>query len=259
MQRLKYDPEILYVQKLYFFIFLMGFVLLASGIIWWRYGLTNALIVLGLGLVSSYAFMVGKKSFPPPEKKLTAKRMAKEISQDTSPLAIARFASQQYFYLNQPVRAILLLERFLPTHDPLLYATLGDILLKEGRPRQALSILRENPLALTDPLLLATQGHVLKHMGKIPEAAKMYERSLRIAKEGGFPHNGAHWLTQRFLTLSYTANIHHTLADCYNILKDFPAAKRHYWAGNRRFLDISFWQYPKGGASRFAKKHTESR
>ena len=150
------------------------------------------------------------------------------------------------------------MEKFLSTHDPLLCATLADILLKEAKPKQALFILRENPHALFDPLLLATQGHILRQIGKVPEAVKMYERSLRLAKEVGFPHNGTHWFTQRLLSLAYTASIHHALADCYTILKDFDSAKRHYRAGNLRFLDITFWRHPSPTQLRSTKNYTKS-
>lgn len=258
MQRVHYDPEIQYVQKLYFFMFLVTIAIFSGLITFLRFGLYYGLYVLGVGLIIAYIGMLRKKNFTPPEKKLTAKRMAREISQDTSPLVIARFASQLYYYFHEPNQAISLLEKFLPSQDPLLCATLGDILLKEGRAKQALYILRDNPHALVDPLLLATQGHVLKHVGKIPEAIKMFERSLYLAQQRGFPHNGAHWFTQKLLTLSYKASIHHVLADCYVTIKDFSKAKRHYRAGNRRLIDISLWRHCELGTARSAKNYTKS-
>lgn len=259
MKNTKLDPEILYVQKLYYFLFLTTFSLLASLIIGWRFGWDKGGIVLIAGILFAYTAMLFKKSFAMPDKKIIAKRMAKEISQDTSPLVIARFASQLYYYLNETERAIDLLEKFLPSHDPLLCATLAEILLKEGKTRKALSVLRENPYTLTNPLLLTTQGHILRQSGKTAEAVKIYERSLRLSKEAGFPHNGAHRFTQFLLTLSYTANIHHALADCYTILKDFPSAKKHYLAGNLRLIDISLWRFLKHGLSkRSAKTFTKS-
>ena len=243
MQRTQFDPEILYVQKIYYFIFLATFTSITSAIVLWLFGFNYGLFVLGGGILISYIAMLKKKNFTSPEIKLTAKRMARAISQDTSPTSIARFASQLYYYLHEPTQAISLLEKFLPSHDPLLYTTLGDILLKEGKAKQALYILRENPHACVDPLLLAIQGHALKQVDKIPEASRMFERSLHFAKQNGFPHNGAHWFTQKLLTLSYTASIHHTLADCYVILGNSPGAKRHYRAGNRLLFDLSLWHY----------------
>ncbi|WP_206811897.1 tetratricopeptide repeat protein [Paradesulfitobacterium ferrireducens] len=257
MQQVKYDPEILYVQKLYFFLFLATFSLLAAILIGWRVGVQGGIFSFLIGLIISYAAMLRKKTFSPPQKKVTVQRMAREISQDTSPLAISRFASQLYYYLHEPGQAISLLEKFLSSHDPLLCATLADILYKEGRTKQALSVARDNPYALIDPLLLATQGHILKELGKLQDAARMYERSLRLAKEAGFPHNGAHWLTQHFLSLAYTGSIHHALADCYLALKDFDAAKQHYRAGNRRFLDLTFWRFPSQSITRPAKNYTK--
>ncbi|MHB1652723.1 MAG: tetratricopeptide repeat protein [Desulfitobacteriaceae bacterium] len=259
MKNARLDPEIFYVQKLYYFLFLATFCTLAGVFSGWRFGWDKGVIVLVIGIIFAYIAMLFKKSFTIPEKKVIAKRMAKEISQDTSPLVIARFASQLYYYLDDTNRAVDLLEKFLPSHDPLLCATLAEILLKEDKPRRALSILRENPLALTNPLLLATQGHVLRQSDKTAEAVKMYERSLRLAKEVGFPHNGAHRFTQFLLTMSYTANIHHVLGNCYTILKDFPAAKKHYRAGNFRLIDISLWRSLKQGLSRqSAKTFTKS-
>jgi len=223
--------------------FLATFTTLTCAISFWLLGLDCALFVLGSGLITSYIAMLKKKTFAPPAKNITAKRMAHEILQDTNPLSIARFACQLYYYFHESTKAISLLEKFLPSHDPLLCATLGDILLKEGKARRALNIMRDNPFALVDPLLLATQGHVLKHFGKIPEAANMYERSLRLAKQNGFPHSGAHWFTQRLLTLSYMASIHHTLADCYFFLENLPDSKRQYRAGNLLLFDLSLWRH----------------
>lgn len=258
MQGVQFDSEILYVQKLYYFLFLATFTTLTSTLALWRFGLNIGLLVLGGGLVISYIAMLKKKNFIPPEKRVTAKRMAHAISQDTSPSSIARFACQLYFYFHKPTQAISLLEKFLPSHDPLLCMTLGDILLKEGKAKRALYVLRDNPYALIDPLLLTTQGHALKQIEKIPEAVRMFERSLHLAKQNGFPHSGAHWFTQKLLTLSYTASIHHTLADCYVILENLPEAKRHYRAGNRRLFDLSLWRYqpaPIRSAQKYNKSH----
>jgi len=242
MRRVQFDPEILYVQKLYFFLFLATITMFTSMITLWCFDLHKGLFVLGGGFFISYIAMLKKKNFTAPEKKITVKRMARSISHDTSALSIARFASQLYYYLHEPTQAISLLEKFLPSYDPLLYSTLGDILLKEGKAKQALYILRDNPQAFIDPLLLATQGHALKQVERIHEAARCFERSLHFAKQNGFPQNGAHWVTKKLLTLSYTASIHHTLADCYAIIGDLPVAKRHYRAGNRLLFDFSLWR-----------------
>ena len=258
MQSVQFDSEILYVQKLYYFLFLATFVILTSIIIFWRFGLYISLFVLGGGLVISYIVMLKKKNFIQPKKKITAERMAHAISQDTSPMSIARFACQLYYYFHKPTEAISLLENFLPSHDPLLYLTLGDILLKEGKAKRALYVLRDNPYALIDPLLLTTQGHALQQIKKIPEAVRMFERSLHLAKQNGFPQSGAHWFTQKLLTLSYTSSIHHTLADCYIILGRLPEAKRHYRAGNRLLFDLSLWRY-QPTPNHSAKKYIESR
>ncbi|KUO71821.1 MAG: hypothetical protein APF81_03660 [Desulfosporosinus sp. BRH_c37] len=259
MQGFQFDSEILYVQKIYFFLFLATVTTLAGAITFWLWGLDCAFLVLGFGISISYIAMVIKKNFAPPAKNISAKRMAHEISQDTSPVSIARFACQLYYYFQSSAQAISLLENFLPGHDPLLCTTLGDILLKEGKAKQALHILRDNPFALVDPLLLATQGHVLRHIGKIPEAANMYDRSLRLAKQNSFPHSGAHWFTQKLLTLSYIASIHHALADCYFILEDLPAAKRQYRAGNLLLFDLSLWRHRPHPAINSTRKTNKSR
>jgi len=243
LQRVKFDPEILYVQKIYFFMFLATFTTLTFGITFCFTGLACALFVQGVGLSISYIAMLKKKNFAPPAKNVTAKRMAHQITQDTSPVSIASFACQLYYYFNESAQAISLLEKFLPTHDPLLCMTLGDILLKEGEAKQALHILHANPDAFVDPLLLATQGNVLKRIGKIPEATYMFERSILLAKQNGFPHSGAHWFTRKLLSISYKANIHHTLADCYLLLDDLPNAKRQYRAGNMLLFDLSLWRH----------------
>ena len=258
MRRAQFDPEILYVQKIYYFMFLGTFTAIISAIVLWLFGLNYGLCFFGSGLLISYIAMLKKKNFNPPEKKLTAKRMARAISQDTSPTSIARFASQLYYYLHEPTQAISLLEKFLPSQDPLLYTTLGDILLKEGKAKRALYILRDNPHSFADPLLLATQGHALKQVEKIPEAARMFERSLHLAKQNGFSQSGSHWLTQKLLTLSYTASIHHTLADCYVILENSHEAKRHYRAGNRFLFDLSLWRYKQPTPIYSSKNYTKS-
>ena len=153
MESVQYDPEILYVQKLYFFMFLATFTGLICAFTFWLSGLHWALFVLGVGLSISYIAMLKKKTFAPPEKTLTAKRMAHEILQDTSPVSISRFACQLYYYFHESTQAISLLEKFLPSHDPLLCTTLGDILLKEGKAKRALYILRDNPFALVLSLI----------------------------------------------------------------------------------------------------------
>jgi tetratricopeptide (TPR) repeat protein len=259
MQGVQFDPEILYVQKIYFFMFLSTFTTLTSAISLWLLSLNYALFVLGAGLSLSYITMLKKKTFAPPAKNITARRMAHEISQDTSPVSIARFACQLYYYFHESAQAISLLEKFLPSHDPLLCTTLGDILLKEGKAKRALYILRANPFTLIDPLLLATQGHVLKQIGKIPEAASMYERSLRLAKQNGFPHSGAHWFTQKLLTLSYMSSIHHSLADCYFLLENLPNAKRQYRAGNLLLFDLSLWRHCPQAAINITRITNKSR
>lgn len=243
MRNIQYDPEILYVQKLYFFLFLTTFSILISLLIIFNIGFRSGLYVFAVGLGLSYTGMVLKKNFNPPEKKLSAQRMAQSISQDSSPLSIARFASQLYYYFHEPNQAISLLEKFLSSQDPILCMTLGDILLKEGKPKRALYILRDNPYALVDPLLLATQGRVLMQIDKIPEAIKMFERCLQIAKQNKFPKSSDNWITQKILTVSYLANIHHTLADCYVILNDWDLAKKHYRSGNYRVFDVSLWRH----------------
>jgi len=258
MQRVQFDSEIIYVQKLHYFLFLATYSTLFCAIALWRFGINIGLLVLGGGLVLSYIAMLKKKNFTLPEKKVTAKKMAHAISQDTSPSSIARFACQLYYYFHKPTQAISLLEKFLPSHDPLLCLTLGDILLKEGQAKRALYILRDNPYALIDPLLLTTQGHALKQIEKIPEAVSMFERSLQLAKQNGFPQSGAHWFTQKLLSLSYTACIHHTLADCYILLDNLTEAKRHYRAGNRLLFDLSLWRYrpvPIQPTEKYNKSH----
>lgn len=259
MQRAQFDPEILYVQKIYYFIFLATLTAITSVIVLLFFGYNYALFTFVGGLFISYIAMLKKKNFNPPEKKLTAKRMARAISQDTSPTSIARFASQLYYYLHEPTQAISLLEKFLPSHDPLLYTTLGDILLKEGETKRALHLVRDNPHSFADPLLLAVQGHALKQAEKIPAAVRMFERSLHLAKQNGFSHSGSHWLTQKLLTLSYTASIHHTLADCYVILGHLPEAQRHYRAGNRLLFDLSLWRFNHPKTKLSAKNHTHTR
>ncbi|MHB8125487.1 MAG: tetratricopeptide repeat protein [Desulfitobacteriaceae bacterium] len=242
MQPIELDPEIIYVQKIYFFLFLTTLLSIVSVIVIWQFGWLPGFFLFGFGLLLAYLAMTRKKSFRPPKTKVTIQRMAKEISQDTYPLTVSRFASQLYYYLHEPLQAISILRKFLSSQDPLLCATLAEILLKEGMVIEASAILDSNPYSLIDPLLLASQGHIFRQTGKILEAINMYERSLRYAKKVGFPYNGANWLTQRLLTLGQKAIIHHTLADCYIKLNDLPTARRHYWAGNLRLLDITFWK-----------------
>ncbi len=236
------DTEIIYVQKLYFFLFLMTILSIVSGIMIWRLGWRLGLSFFGIAFLLAYLAMTRKKTFRPPKKTITIQRMSKEISQDTCPLTVSRFASQLYYYLHEPLQAISILNRFLTSQDPLLCATLVEILLKEGQVSEASAVLNSNPYTLIDPLLLASRGHIFRQTGKTSEAIKMYERSLHFAKEVGFPHNGANWLTQKLLTLGHKANIHHSLGDCYMKLSNLPTAKRHYWAGNLRLLDITFWR-----------------
>ncbi|AFQ44632.1 tetratricopeptide repeat protein [Desulfosporosinus meridiei] len=243
MSSIQYDPEILYVQKLYFFLYLATISILIALIIIVYVDLRSGLYSLAVGFGLSYIGMVMKKNFNPPGKRLSAQRMAHTISQDSSPLSIAGFASQLYYYFHEPTQAISILEKFLSSQDPLLCMTLGDILLKEGKPMRALYILRDNPHALVDPLLLATQGRVLIQINKIPEAVKMFERSIHLAKQNKFPKSSNNWITQKILTVSYLANIHHSLADCYIMLNDFHLAKKHYRSGNYRVFDVSLWRH----------------
>jgi Uncharacterized enzyme of heme biosynthesis len=238
--------------------YLTTFTVITSIFVLWRFGVNSGLVVLGGGLILSYFAMLQKRDFIPPKQKITARRMARSISQDTSPLSIARFASQLYYYFHKPTQAISLLEKFLSTHDPLLCMTLGDILLKEGEPQRALYVLRDNPHSFLNPLLLSTQGHVLKKIGKIPEATRMFERSLHLAKQNGLPQSRSHWVTQKLLNLGYKASIHHTLADCYVILQDFPKAKYHCRAGNRLLFDFSLWHYCPTQPVVSAKNYKES-
>ncbi|AET68951.1 hypothetical protein Desor_3462 [Desulfosporosinus orientis DSM 765] len=236
------DPEILYAQKIYYFFFLLTLTSLTTAFVMLVFSFYYGLFTMAFGIGISYILMLLKRNFHPPEKVITAKRMAHTISQNTSPSAIACFAIQLYYYFQESNQAIDLLEKFLPSNDPLIYATLGDILLKEGKTKQALYILRGNPYALIDPLLLATQARVLKQIGRVSEAAKLFERSIHIATQNGFPKIENNWLTQKILTMSHLAGIHHSLADCYFRLENFSDAKKHYHAGNRLLIDISLWR-----------------
>lgn len=258
MQSKHPDIEILYVQKLLYFLYLTTFALLTCALTFVLFGLNIGLLVFAGGLCISYVTMLKKNSFILPEKRITIKRMARTIAQDTSPQSIARFASQLYYYLHQPKQAISLLEKFLPSQDPLLCTTLGDILLKEGHTQLALKILDDNPYTCADPLLLATQGHALKQINNIHESAKKFEQSLQLAKQNGFADSGSNWLTKKLLTLSYTAFIHHTLADCYVMLEDIPKAKRHYRAGNRLIFDFSLWRFYQSSPDYSAKNYMKS-
>ncbi|MDQ7096062.1 tetratricopeptide repeat protein [Desulfosporosinus sp. PR] len=258
MQSVQVDLEILYVQKLYFFMFLLTLTLWASVFTFWKFGLQVGLLALASGLIISYIAMTKKKTFAPPEKKITARRMAHTISQGISPLSLSRFASQLYYYFHEPSQAISLLEKFLPCHDPLLCITLCDILLKEGNTKRALYTIRENPHSLINPLMLATQGIVLQKIGQIPEAIKMLERSLNSAKQNKFPDNGENWLTRKLLIWGYTASIHHALADCYMIMKKPTEAKRHYWAGNLLLFDVSLWRYSQSKVIHSAENYNNS-
>lgn len=259
MKAIQVDLEVLYVQKIYYFLFLTTLTLLGFAVTLWRFGIQIGLIVLMSGLIISYFSMIRKKHFSPPEKKITARRMARTISQDSSPLSLSCFASQLYYYFHEPAQAISLLEKFLPCHDPLLCTTLCDILLKEGKPKRALYIIRDNPNALINPLMLATQGTLLLKIGKILEAIKMFERSLHWAKQNKFPNNGSDWFTQKLLTLGYTASIHHSLADCYTMMGNIPEAKRHYWAGNLLLFDVSLWRYSQPESKHSARYYNNSR
>lgn len=68
MSGIKYDLEILYVQKLYYFMFLATFSILISAIIVWNFDLHSGLYALAIGLGISYMAMVMKRSFNPPEQ-----------------------------------------------------------------------------------------------------------------------------------------------------------------------------------------------
>ena len=242
MRQIDYDLEVLYVYKVYYFFSLLIFFIPASLILSWRFGRIIGLFSFAIGFVISYCLMMHKKSFPIPDKKSTAQKMAKEITQKPSPLTISRFSSQLYFYFNETRQAITLLEKYKDTQDPLVSATLADILLREGRPKHALRTIRENPHCHSDPLLLFIQGHIFQQMEKWQDAIKIYELTIALARRSGFPHNGANRFTQFLLTLSYIANLHHSLGDCYAFIGDYPKANKHYLLGNIHLFDISLWR-----------------
>ena len=73
MQRVQYDLELLYVQKIYYFMFLGTFAIVACAITLWRFGWKNGLFVLGSGLILSYIAMLKKKDFIPPGQKKNSK------------------------------------------------------------------------------------------------------------------------------------------------------------------------------------------
>ena len=242
MKQINYDLEVIYIYKLYYFFTLLLLFLPLNLVLTWRFGQLIGLTALGLSFVFAYFLMMQKKNFPVPDKKVTAQKMAKEITQQPSPLAVSRFSSQLYFYFNEKRQAIRLLEKYKDTQDTLLSATLADILLREGRLIQALKTIRENPHYLSDPLLLFILGQIYQQFHKWEEAIRIYELSLSIARKTGFPQNGANRFTHFILSLSYTANIHHSLGDCYSFLEQYPQARKHYFLGNIRLFDISLWK-----------------
>ncbi|MGE4273148.1 MAG: tetratricopeptide repeat protein [Desulfitobacterium sp.] len=242
MGQVKYDLQVLYVYKLYYFFSIFIFFILTGLFLWWRFGPILGVCSLLIGFSIAYLLMMRKRSFPPPDKKSTAQKMAKEITQGSTPLAISHFASQLYFYFRETRQAIALLEKYQNTNDPLLCATLADLLLREDRPKHALNIIQKNPNFYKEPLLLIIHGHILQHMNKWQEAIDIYEQSLDLAHKTGFPHNGTDKLTQFLLSLSYTATLHHSLGDCYVVVRDYSKANKHYILGNIRFFDISLWR-----------------
>ena len=94
MEKTHTDPEILYVQKLYFFMFLSTFYSVSCVLVFWLWGILSALCLLTVSFIISYIAMVKKNSFALPGKKITAQRMAQEITQISDPVSISRFASQ---------------------------------------------------------------------------------------------------------------------------------------------------------------------
>lgn len=242
MRQVNYDLEVIYVYKLYYFFSLLIFFFPASLVLTWRFGQRYGVPAFAISFAIAYFLMMKKKSFPIPDKKITAQKMAKEITQKPSPLTISRFSSQLYFYFNEKRQAISLLEKYQNTNDPLLCATLADILLREGRPGHALKTIRENPHCLSDPLLLFILGHILQQMNRWQEAIKIYELSLTLARSSGFPHNGTNRFTHFLLSSSYIASIHHSLGDCYMFLEEYTKAKKHYLLGNIHLFDISLWR-----------------
>ncbi|NMA70157.1 MAG: tetratricopeptide repeat protein [Desulfitobacterium sp.] len=245
MKEVPFDSEILYVYKLYYFLSFLAFFTLLSIILGWRFGLIVGLIIFILGFLTSYLMMTLKKSFSPPDKKLTAQRMAKEITKDLNPLAISRFASQLYFYFNEPEQAISLLRKYQYTNDSILCATLADFFLREGLPHQGLKVIHQNPQKNSDPLLLMVLGRTYQQLEKLEKAIIYYRKSLLIARKKGYPHNGANKLTKTFLALSYRASTYHSLGDCYSLLKNHSLAKKHYILGNLLFFDLSLWKNHK--------------
>ncbi|MDR3289567.1 MAG: tetratricopeptide repeat protein [Peptococcaceae bacterium] len=244
MKAIHYDPEVLYMYKLHYLLCLVVFSLISGVAAYLIGGKTVGVVTLLGGIVVSYLSMLLKTEFKTPDEKIAAKRIAREIlAKDASPATVSRLASQLHYYFQKTEQAVVLLTKYLSGNAPVIYVTLADILQKKGKPKQALSILRTNPQAFFEPMLLASQGYSLKQLGEIQEAIQAFERCCCSAKKHRLPHNGSRRLTQWLTELSYMAFIHHALAECYWLANDFQAAKRHYFAGNIRLLDITLWRF----------------
>lgn len=140
MQSIQVDLEILYVQKIYFFMFLMTLTLLSFAVTIWAFGIKVALIVLIIGLITSYIAMIKKQSFSPPEKKLLHNEW----------LVLLPKTPAQYPYLVLPASSITIFINHLrqfhcwknSSHLMILYSVLPYaifFLKKENPPKPSIS------------------------------------------------------------------------------------------------------------------------
>ncbi len=242
MPRPQVPREVLYVQKLHYLTFLCSGALLiaiAAGVI---YGLRSSLITALTALSLAYLATMKKKTFIAPNTATVIQRISRSFSNRNLPShTVAVAATQLYYLLGDHTRAESLLKSYLAADEPLVYTTLADIYLHQGRVTDALACL-EPVRKMEHPLVQWTYGRVLLRQKDYRTALKHLEKAKKYAGSAGLPRAGTGFLNEIFMKWSVKSSLLHSMALCYHKLGEQRQASKCLRRGNLYLLDLSLWR-----------------
>ncbi len=234
--------EVLYVQKLHYLTFLCTAAIpiaVAAAVI---YGSRAGLITASAGLSLAYLATVKKSRFVAPNTEAVIRRISRSFSTRNLPSrTVAIAATQLYYLLGDHLRAESLLKSYLAAEEPLLYTTLADIYLHQGRVRDALACL-EPVRKMEHPLVHWTYGRVLLRQKDYQTALKHLENAKKYAGTAGLPRAGTGLLNNIFMKWSVKSSLLHSMALCYHKLGEHRQANKCLRLGNLYLIDLSLWR-----------------
>mgnify|MGYP001129144305 CR=1 FL=1 len=241
MPRPRLPREVYYVQKLHYLTFLCSITILATCIVLIAFGKYAGFCLCLGGILLSYIATLKKTHFISPNDAAVIHSLVQNFkTRNLPPFSAAVAATQMFYLLGDTRRSEALLKSYLPCEEPLVYTTLADMYLNQGKIREALSCL--DPVRkLEHPLIQWTFGRIFLQQEDYATALKYLERAYKIVRKDGFPKANTGLLTSTFMQWSVKASLFHSMAECYHKAGDIKSARKFLRRGNLYLIDPSLW------------------